>query len=77
MIEALIGAGIILGLNILLAAFAYGRMTEKVKQMGNDTSHISEDVSAMRAELRSEVKNIYIRINDIDQRLSRLEGKIS
>ena len=77
MIEALIGASIILGLNILLAAFAYGRMTEKVKQMGNDMSHISEDISAIRAELRSEVKNIYIRVNDIDQRLSRLEGKIS
>ena len=77
MIEALIGAGIILGLNILLATFAYGRMTEKVKQMGNDVTHISEDISTMRAELKSEIKNIYVRINDIDQRLSRLEGRLS
>ena len=77
MIEALIGASVILGLNILLVAFAYGRMTERVKQMSNDLSHISEDTSAMRAELRSEIKNIHARVNDIDQRLSRLEGKIS
>ena len=77
MIEALIGASIILSLNILLVAFAYGRMTERVKQMGNDLSHISEDISTMRVELKSEIKNIHARINDIDQRLSRLEGKIS
>ena len=77
MIEALIGASVILCLNILLATFAYGRMAERVKQMGNDLSHISEDISTMRAELKSEIKNIYARINDIDQRLSRLEGKIS
>jgi len=74
--EALVGAGIILVLNILLATFAYGRMTERVKRMSNDMTHISKDVSAMRGELNIEVKIIYSRINDIDQRLSRLEGRI-
>ena len=45
--------------------YTYGRLTQKVSSMCNDISHVRENI-----------KSIYDRLNDIDRRLSKLEGKV-
>lgn len=65
MVEGLIAIGVVLILNILILAFGYGKLTQKVASLANDTSHIVKNI-----------ENIFRRIDDINERLSRLEGRL-
>ncbi len=76
MLEALIAVISLTLLNIALAIYNYGRLVSRVEALGNHLTHLDEEMSKMRVEITAEIKNIYTRINDIDRRLSRLEGKV-
>ena len=64
MTEALIGVGVVLFLNIVSFAFIYGKLTNKVSDL----------CEIVNNHLRTEIKDIKEKVDDIDNRLSRLEG---
>ena len=66
MTEALIGVGVVLSLNLLGLAYTYGRLFQKVdfvlKSLSNSRNHLSQ---------------IDAKLEDIAERVSRIEGKLS
>jgi len=67
MTEALIGVAVVLFLNILTFAFAFGRLTQKVNSLCDIVNN----------HLRGDIKGIHKRLDNIDERLSRLEGYLN
>ena len=64
MTEALIGVGVVLLLNIIAFSIAYGRLIQKVVNL----------CDVVNNHLRTDIYGIYTRIDDIDSRLSHIEG---
>ena len=64
MTEALIGVGCVLFLQLLAFTYGYGKLSQKVKGVCNDISHIWK-----------EMENIKKSLIDIAQKLARLEGR--
>jgi len=65
MVEALIGVGCVLFLQLLAFTYGYGKLNQKVKGICNDTSHIWKEIEDVRESLV-----------DIAKKLAHLEGKV-
>lgn len=74
MVEVIISlTGFLLIQLILFSITGFWSIGQKVTKLANDISHVQKSI----VEMKGEMQNVYSRINDIDQRLSRLEGKTS
>lgn len=81
MVEALVAAA--LGAGMGIAAGGLGGMVRKdseaslsVVRLTAAVEHIAGEVSLLRAEIREDARELYPRLNSIEQRLSAVESKV-
>lgn len=74
----------VVGATVGVAAGGLGGMLRKdseasmaVVRLTSSVEHIAQEITLLRAEIKNDRSELYPRINNIEQRLSVIEGKLS